>query len=282
MLLSALRVAAMVRVCVAAVRCPRGHRVWLLACVSSGVQVPRPRAASLTGAAHRDVACGVIGAARLLVGLIATAPLCVRTGVRRDVAAEASVAVHNPMSGLRLSQQRQLLPIYKHRDAILFAVETHPTVVIVGETGCGKSTRAYRAGVLLLRRRSRACSRARVRASPRCRAAAVPARGRLDRRRPHGRVHAAAPRRCDDHRVARCRGDGRASGRGGTTCALSRRAEKVLVATRRLCAQVGYSIRFDDCTDPVKTRVKFVTDGVLLRETMLDPLLSRYAGPSPL
>jgi ATP-dependent RNA helicase DDX35 len=40
--------------------------------------------------------------------------------------------------------------------------------------------------------------------------------------------------------------------------------------------QVGYSIRFDDCFDPEKTRIKYVTDGVLLRETMSDPLLSRY------
>ena len=40
--------------------------------------------------------------------------------------------------------------------------------------------------------------------------------------------------------------------------------------------QVGYSIRFDDCFDEDKTRVKYVTDGVLLRETMSDPLLSKY------
>jgi HrpA-like RNA helicase len=39
---------------------------------------------------------------------------------------------------------------------------------------------------------------------------------------------------------------------------------------------VGYSIRFDDCFDEAKTRVKYVTDGVLLRETMTDPLLSKY------
>jgi ATP-dependent RNA helicase DDX35 len=41
--------------------------------------------------------------------------------------------------------------------------------------------------------------------------------------------------------------------------------------------EVGYSVRFDDCTDPNRTRLKFVTDGMLLRETMLDPLLSRYS-----
>jgi ATP-dependent RNA helicase DDX35 len=41
--------------------------------------------------------------------------------------------------------------------------------------------------------------------------------------------------------------------------------------------EVGYCVRFDDCTHPQRTRVKFVTDGVLVRETLYDPLLSRYS-----
>ena len=40
--------------------------------------------------------------------------------------------------------------------------------------------------------------------------------------------------------------------------------------------QVGYSIRFEDVTS-AKTRVKFLTDGLLLREALVDPLLSRYS-----
>jgi HrpA-like RNA helicase len=39
--------------------------------------------------------------------------------------------------------------------------------------------------------------------------------------------------------------------------------------------QVGYSIRFDDATSPA-TRIKYMTDGMLLREALIDPLLSRY------
>ena len=39
--------------------------------------------------------------------------------------------------------------------------------------------------------------------------------------------------------------------------------------------QVGYSIRFEDKTSQ-ETRVKYVTDGVLLREIMNDPKLSKY------
>jgi hypothetical protein len=38
---------------------------------------------------------------------------------------------------------------------------------------------------------------------------------------------------------------------------------------------VGYSIRFDDATSPA-TRIKYMTDGMLLREALVDPLLSRY------
>ena len=40
--------------------------------------------------------------------------------------------------------------------------------------------------------------------------------------------------------------------------------------------EVGYSIRFEDLTSP-KTRIKFLTDGMLLREALVDPLLSRYS-----
>lgn len=39
---------------------------------------------------------------------------------------------------------------------------------------------------------------------------------------------------------------------------------------------VGYSIRFEDVTSAT-TRVKFLTDGLLLREALVDPLLSRYS-----
>ncbi|KAF9592683.1 hypothetical protein IFM89_016760 [Coptis chinensis] len=39
--------------------------------------------------------------------------------------------------------------------------------------------------------------------------------------------------------------------------------------------EVGYSIRFEDCSS-AKTVLKYLTDGMLLREAMTDPLLERY------
>lgn len=44
----------------------------------------------------------------------------------------------------------------------------------------------------------------------------------------------------------------------------------------QLGQDVGYSIRFEDVTSAT-TRIKFLTDGLLLREALVDPLLSRYS-----
>lgn len=40
--------------------------------------------------------------------------------------------------------------------------------------------------------------------------------------------------------------------------------------------EVGYSIRFEDVTS-ASTRIKFLTDGLLIREALVDPLLTRYS-----
>lgn len=42
------------------------------------------------------------------------------------------------------------------------------------------------------------------------------------------------------------------------------------------CSQVGYSIRFEDCTSPA-TDIKYMTDGMLLRECLLDDQLNHYS-----
>ena len=45
----------------------------------------------------------------------------------------------------------------------------------------------------------------------------------------------------------------------------------------RLGGRVGYRVRFDDTTTGGVTQIKFMTDGMLLRESMIDPMLSKYA-----
>jgi pre-mRNA-splicing factor ATP-dependent RNA helicase DHX15/PRP43 len=45
----------------------------------------------------------------------------------------------------------------------------------------------------------------------------------------------------------------------------------------QLGRQVGYSIRFEDMTEPGTTFMKYMTDGMLLREAMNDPNLERYS-----
>lgn len=44
----------------------------------------------------------------------------------------------------------------------------------------------------------------------------------------------------------------------------------------RVGAEVGYSIRFEDCTGD-KTVMKYMTDGMLLREFMTEPDLAGYS-----
>ena len=43
----------------------------------------------------------------------------------------------------------------------------------------------------------------------------------------------------------------------------------------RLGDEVGYTIRFEDKSSHM-TRLKYLTDGMLLRESMIDPLLNKY------
>ena len=44
----------------------------------------------------------------------------------------------------------------------------------------------------------------------------------------------------------------------------------------KLGTDVGYTIRFEDCTSS-ETRIKYMTDGMLLRECLMDPNLVNYS-----
>ncbi|XP_037666959.1 probable ATP-dependent RNA helicase DHX35 isoform X1 [Choloepus didactylus] len=146
----------------------------------------------------------------------------------RQSLAENSVTtvVYNPYAAFSIEQQRQKLPVFKLRNHILYLIENYQTVVIVGETGCGKSTQIpqYLAE------------------------AGWTAEGRV--------VGVTQPRRVAAVTVA-----GRVAEERGAV----------------LGHEVGYCIRFDDCTDPLATRIKFLTDGMLVREMMIDPLLTKYS-----
>ncbi|XP_022084091.1 probable ATP-dependent RNA helicase DHX35 [Acanthaster planci] len=135
-------------------------------------------------------------------------------------------AVYNPYVAISIEQQRQRLPVFKHRNHILYLLEKYKTVVIVGETGCGKSTQIPQYLV----------------------EAGWAAEGRT--------VGVTQPRRVAAVTVAQRVAEERGAVIGH---------------------EVGYSIRFEDCTDPDTTKIKFMTDGYLVREMMNDPLLSKYS-----
>lgn len=65
-------------------------------------------------------------------------------------------------------------------------------------------------------------------------------------------------------------------------CTQPRRVAAMSVAARvaeelnfKLGSEVGYSIRFEDCTSE-KTALKYMTDGMLLREFLGEPDLAGY------
>jgi len=70
--------------------------------------------------------------------------------------------------------------------------------------------------------------------------------------------------------------------KGAIACTQPRRVAAISVARRvadelgvAVGTKVGYSIRFEDRTSP-HTRLKYMTDGMLLREALLDGALSKY------
>ncbi|CAK7201010.1 hypothetical protein SEUCBS139899_003711 [Sporothrix eucalyptigena] len=126
---------------------------------------------------------------------------------------------------LSIQETRQSLPIYQYRDEFLAALEEHQILVIVGETGSGKTTQL-----------------------PQYLHEAGYTKNGL-------KVGCTQPRRVAAMSVA------------------ARVADEMDV---KVGNEVGYAIRFEDCTSE-KTILKYMTDGMLLREFLTEPDLASYS-----
>ncbi|KAH9708327.1 putative pre-mRNA-splicing factor ATP-dependent RNA helicase DEAH4 [Citrus sinensis] len=127
------------------------------------------------------------------------------------------------------------LPILQYEEKIVETVEQNPVVVVIGETGSGKSTQLSQ----ILHRHGYTKS---------------------------GIIGVTQPRRVAAVSVARF---------SLTYYVVVRRrvAQELGV---RLGEEVGYAIRFEDRTSE-RTLIKYLTDGVLLREILSNPDLSPYS-----
>ena len=125
---------------------------------------------------------------------------------------------------LTMKEQREGLPIYKFRKELTQAIQDNQILVVVGDTGSGKTTQMTQY---------------------------LAEEGFADKLK----IGCTQPRRVAAMSVAK------------------RVAEEVGC---RLGQEVGYTIRFEDCSGP-ETRIKYMTDGMLQREALIDPDMSAYS-----
>ncbi|GJQ67978.1 hypothetical protein Trydic_g16727 [Trypoxylus dichotomus] len=123
-----------------------------------------------------------------------------------------------------ISEQRRYLPVFAVRQELLNVIRENSVVIIVGETGSGKTTQLTQ----YLHE---------------------------DGYSKYGMIGCTQPRRVAAMSVAK-----RVSDEMGT----------------QLGDEVGYAIRFEDCTSE-NTVIKYMTDGILLRESLREPDLDHYS-----
>ena len=150
-----------------------------------------------------------------------------------------------------IREQRAGLPIAQLRNELMDAIRDHQCLVVIGETGSGKTTQMtqYMAEMGLTSRGALAASRGAV--APSCPS------------------HDAGGGFFFDFEPSRTASMLRA---GMIGCTQPRRVAAMSVAKRvaeefgcDLGQEVGYTIRFEDCTGP-STVIKYMTDGMLMRE----------------
>ncbi|XP_057466767.1 probable pre-mRNA-splicing factor ATP-dependent RNA helicase DEAH5 [Actinidia eriantha] len=127
-------------------------------------------------------------------------------------------------SKLSIQEQRKSLPIFKLKNELVQAVHDNQVLVVIGETGSGKTTQ-----------------------------------------------------------VTQYLAEAGYTTKGKIGCTQPRRVAAMSVAKRvaeefgcRLGEEVGYAIRFEDCTGP-DTVIKYMTDGMLMREILIDENLTQYS-----
>uniref|UniRef100_A0A8C5BKY2 RNA helicase n=1 Tax=Gadus morhua TaxID=8049 RepID=A0A8C5BKY2_GADMO len=137
---------------------------------------------------------------------------------------DKSEASSNFAKNKTLLEQRQYLPIFACRQQLLNIIRDNSIVIVVGETGSGKTTQLTQ----YLHE---------------------------DGYTSYGMVGCTQPRRVAAMSVAK------------------RVSEET---SSNLGAEVGYAIRFEDCTSE-KTVIKYMTDGILLRESLRESDLDHYS-----
>jgi len=137
---------------------------------------------------------------------------------------EKSDAVSSFARSKTIREQREFLPVFAVREELLNVIRDNQVIIIVGETGSGKTTQLTQ----YLHE---------------------------DGYSKHGIIGCTQPRRVAAMSVAK------------------RVSEETMT---KLGETVGYAIRFEDCTTD-KTVIKYMTDGVLLRETLKEPDLDKYS-----
>jgi ATP-dependent RNA helicase DDX35 len=145
------------------------------------------------------------------------------------------------------NSKKQRCPIDEYERHLLFLLERNQILIVVGETGSGKSTRIpqilFFAGIY--NRSNEKYTTADDRSKPTS----------LNEPK-HKQICITQPRRV-------------------AAVQLAQRVSQDIGCD--LGTTVGYAIRFQDLTSREHTMIKFMTEGILIRELQFDPLLEKYS-----